>query len=120
MIFVWPKLTKFDTKNMFRNFLILSAFSLFLLSCDTFKVEDVNWLNGQWEFAFNQSIEIENWTSKPGEVSGKAYFVNQGDSTIMREMGIIKENGDLILVIQETGFEYISKYNYLIVFIVSE
>ncbi len=95
---------------MFRNFLTLFTFSFFLISCHSTKIEDINWLNGQWEFAFNESIEIENWTMNPNELSGKAYFVNHGDSTIMREMGIIKENGNLVLVIQEMGFEYISKY----------
>lgn len=96
---------------MFRNFLILVTFSFSLLSCDSTKIEDTFWLTGQWEYAFNESIEIENWTSVPHEVKGMGYFVNSGDSATMREMGIIKENGELILVIKETGFEYISKYH---------
>ena len=95
---------------MFRNILIFTAISLSLTGCNSYNLEDTKWLSGQWEFAFNKSIEIENWTSTPNELKGIAHFVNNGDSTTMREMGIIKENGDLILVVQEAGFEYISKY----------
>ena len=95
---------------MFRNFLIITILSFTLLSCKSTNIEDTYWLKGQWEYSFNESIEMEKWTSIPNKMNGIAYFINHGDSNTMRHMEIIKENGDLVLVLQESGFEYISKY----------
>lgn len=73
-------------------------------------LEDTLWLSGSWEFAFNQSVELETWNPLDKELQGKGFFVSQLDTVPMRQMDIISENGQLILVIQEENFEYISKY----------
>ncbi len=97
---------------MRRNFTIL-ILSLGLFSCSnpSNDLQDTQWLIGTWEYAFNQSIEMETWNKKEHELRGTGLFISLGDSVPMRKMGIISENGKLVLVIQEESFEYISKYH---------
>ena len=71
---------------------------------------DAKWLLGNWEYVFNQSAEVEEWTLSDNQITGKGFFVSQNDRVQMRKMRIEEASSGLVLIIQEENFEYFSTY----------
>lgn len=67
---------------------------LFLFSCSP-SLEDLSWLEGNWQRQYNDVTQVEVWKRQSDTLLGLSYFIKNGDSTLQETMTIYRGESKL-------------------------
>ena len=92
--------------------IILIFLTTLCFSCTSSKekVLQMNWLAGRWTRQYNEVTQVEIWTTTGDSINGASYFVQENDSTLMSSYQIVRNNNEIRLYTQETGFDLKVEY----------
>jgi len=88
---------------------VLFAFiiSLLTLSCtdNNQKIENLNWLSGNWNREYNGNTQIESWNLQGPDLLGTSSFANGIDTTEMVTFQIQIKDNQYFLITKDVDFE---------------